>query len=62
MSEVAGNGWKVHQLYPWQRVTFRNGAACRDPVVMRRKAPEGHWEYRPMTSEEISEDNQDTAW
>lgn len=45
--------WHPHARWRTARpLTLMDGTTTRDPVVMRRKAADGLWQYRRMTEEE----------
>ncbi|NNM75083.1 hypothetical protein [Enterovirga aerilata] len=57
------DGWEPCPLWPWQRVTYADGTRSpRGGIVMRRRTPQGTWEYRAMTKPEIVKSWEDCQW
>lgn len=53
--------WHLHQALPWQKMRFLDGTTQRGGSAMRRFY-KGAWQYRSLTDEERSNENQLKAW
>ncbi len=56
------NEWQIHSLWPWSRIVLMDGTAQRGGEVCRRRAPDGNWQYRRLTPDEIEDLNGAKAW
>jgi hypothetical protein len=46
--------WQIYVPWPWTRIVFIDGSYERGPSeIMRRRTPEGKWQYRRCTEAEI---------
>jgi hypothetical protein len=47
--------WEIYLPWPWTKIVYTDGTSERGPLeVMRRRAPDGRWQYRRMTKREVS--------
>jgi hypothetical protein len=52
LEEQLGAQWEPCRTW-WRRITLLDGSTTRYPLLMRRLAPDGTWQYRRMTDENI---------
>jgi hypothetical protein len=50
-------------LWSWIKIKLPNGRAAKSlESIMRRRAPDGSWQYREMTAQEIRDQRDNDAW
>jgi hypothetical protein len=51
----AADGWERYLRWTFSRVKLVDGTTTRSPYLMRRRGPDGSWQYRRMTEEEFGQ-------
>lgn len=56
--------WETFFIHPWRwSVLLMDGTkAYWSRTVMRRKLPDGSWQYRRMTDQEAADEQDKNAW
>lgn len=55
--------WRIYDVPPWRRIKLPNGRTAKLlERVLRRRAPDGSWQYREMTGNEEFEQQAREAW